>query len=72
MRSNKWGRWLTSLSNKFNDTHEDAKPGQRQHARIEKLEDFHIDSLEPPAFRPFKPKYHLTMGMHLLVFRRHI
>lgn len=29
---------------------------------IEPVNDFDLNSAEPPAFRPFKPKYHLTMG----------
>ena len=29
---------------------------------IEPVNDFDLNSAEPPVFRPFKPKYHLTMG----------
>lgn len=31
--------------------------------RIEPIKDFKLNSTKPPVFRPFKPKYHLTMGM---------
>lgn len=32
-------------------------------AKIEPIKDFNLNSTKPPVFRPFKPKYHLTMGM---------
>lgn len=54
----------------FIDIHEDfqrdIKSGQHQTGKIHELENFHLDSSEPPNFRPFKPKYHLTMGMPIL------
>ncbi|KAN0083061.1 Protein of unknown function (DUF3445) domain containing protein [Elaphomyces granulatus] len=34
---------------------------------IEPLENFDWKSTEPPKFRPFKPKYHLTMALETLV-----
>ncbi|KAJ9295423.1 hypothetical protein DTO271G3_5879 [Paecilomyces variotii] len=33
---------------------------------IEPLEDFNWETTEPLKFRPFKPKYHLTMGLQTL------
>jgi hypothetical protein len=32
-------------------------------SRIEQIRYFDLSSTKPPVFRPFKPKYHLTMGM---------
>lgn len=34
---------------------------------IEALHDFDIDAEEPIKARPFKPKYHMTMGMYISV-----
>jgi hypothetical protein len=31
--------------------------------KIEPIRNFDLNSTLPPVFRPFKPKYHLTMGM---------
>ncbi|KAI9926796.1 hypothetical protein MW887_003892 [Aspergillus wentii] len=48
----------------------------KRYPRTEPLKDFHLASSETPAFRPFKPKYHLTMGLEsldpsdLLIFDR--
>ncbi|KAJ5141800.1 hypothetical protein N7526_002795 [Penicillium atrosanguineum] len=54
----------------FIDIHEDVQKdvtsAQHQTVEIDELENFHLDSSEPPKFRPFKPKYHLTMGLETL------
>ena len=34
--------------------------------QISPAQDFDLNSINPPVFRPFKPKYHLTMGEHLI------
>lgn len=31
---------------------------------VTELEQFDLKTTEPPKLRPFKPKYHLTMGKH--------
>lgn len=36
---------------------------QEEYPPIEALQDFDWETTEPPKFRPFKPKYHLTMAL---------
>lgn len=41
----------------------DVKSSIDPYDSIEPLEDFDWSTTEPIRIRPFKPKYHLTMGM---------
>lgn len=47
----------------FTETPIEANSEHNGHVKIEKLENFELEISEPPVFRPFKPIYHLTMGM---------
>jgi hypothetical protein len=39
------------------------KDAEASYYKIESLPDFDLEKTEPIKIRPFKPKYHLTMGM---------
>lgn len=53
----------TEFSIQFVDSQEKVAPAKNEPSEIEALEGFDLNSFEPPLYRPFKPKYHLTMGM---------
>ncbi|KAK1145623.1 hypothetical protein N8T08_004182 [Aspergillus melleus] len=56
--------WLFSLWNRRQlDIYSyESSPESRGYPPIEPLPDFNWETAEPLCFRPFKPKYHLTMG----------
>lgn len=51
------------VSFQFVDSQKKTGSAGNQPSEIEPLDGFDLDSSEPPIYRPFKPKYHLTMGM---------
>ncbi|KAF3385363.1 hypothetical protein F1880_002764 [Penicillium rolfsii] len=40
-----------------------SKEAFNNSSKIEPIRNFELNSTKPPNFRPFKPKYHLTMGI---------
>ncbi|PLN80248.1 hypothetical protein BDW42DRAFT_171114 [Aspergillus taichungensis] len=66
------GTWLFGYWNRKNPTIETNSPeNTHQNANngyppIESLPEFNWEATEPLSFRPFKPKYHLTMGLRAL------
>ena len=60
-RSYHGSRNATSTPKKSKTVHNDSLP---EETKIEPLVDFEWSTTEPPVIRPFKPHYHMTMGMY--------
>ncbi|KAJ9271783.1 hypothetical protein DTO212C5_2208 [Paecilomyces variotii] len=64
------GLFVWNLKRRARESREAAKLNRDLPAStfppIEPLEDFNWETTEPLKFRPFKPKYHLTMGLQTL------
>lgn len=53
---------VNKIDARFEEKHTVEKDPLAAYRDIEPLHDFHWESTPPVKLRPFKPKYHLTMG----------
>jgi hypothetical protein len=54
---------ITNTGQTIPSKHETSSEAETGYPPITALPNFNWETTEPLVFRPFKPKYHLTMGM---------